>query len=398
MSFMSQFLRGTGPEASLDVAKFRSFANEELGKIHSRSTEEQAKALSERNKLVSSIAGVTQLNSIEGDYQYLNIMRDLTALDFMEVRDLPLGTLPIYRTRTKNPVGFHLGGLAGAGGSHYYATSDAASTVNTFTIATDEIMLPNLNNIYDMERVAQRREALEWLARAKTLATEVAAFNTVLGATDVVNTDPAAQIATYFGGGGSFSGKNVYSLDPGVIVQSVPTVNVYDLSSEDGLTKKVFQTLNTHSMQIQRKLVKMYIPAGAAGGHSPVWETIQNMSTPVSLVTGSGVNTDQRKAIPSEMWSEFQKTDFRGAIKISWLGLDIELERVNWMPNGYCFITTDQPAGIMWKRLSLATGNEVEGSLETPQSAFYSRRSEAENLAMIRPDFCLRNFLVIKVQ
>jgi hypothetical protein len=316
----------------------------------------------------------------------------------MEVRDLPIGTIPIYRTRTKNPVGFHLGGLAGAGATHYYATSDTVTNIQPFTIQTDEVMVPNLNVIYDMERLQQRREGLEWLARAKTLAIEVAAFNTVLGATDVVNTDPAAQIATYASGGGSFSGKNVYVLDPGVQTSSVPTVNFYDLSTEDGLTKKVFQTLNTHSMQIQRKLVKMYVPAGAASGHSPVWETIQNMSTPVSLVTGTGVNTDQRKAVPSEMWSEFQKMDFRGSIKINWLGIDIEIERLNWMPNGYCFLTTDQPAAIMWKRLSLATGNQVEGSLEVPENAYYSRRSEAEQIAMIRPDFCLRNFVVLKVQ
>ena len=406
MSVINQFIHGSDPsEMVLDKAKFMEFARAELAKGEGRSLADKEKAVANVNKALSSIAGVAELNAIEGDYQILNIYRDSPALDFAEVRNLPLGSVPIYRTRYENPVGITIGGLAGVGGTEYYATSDVGVQVGTFTLKTNEIMVPNLNNIYDMVKLDQRKIGLKRLAEYMQMAICNAALNTVFGATDVTS-DPAVNIANYYtaanatwssgltytAGAGYFNGKAVYTLDPGVLQGGIPTTNCFNLTAEGGLTRQVHQAIKTWSVQMGRVPKTMYVSNVGAP-----WEAMQNQATPVALVNGQG-NQNPSRAIPAEKWAEFQNKDISGEITLDWFGTSIRVVRQNWIPQGYAFLTTNEPAMIMWDRLSLATGNIVEGSLETPVDAFYSRRSEARQVAMVRPDFCLRNFMVLKIQ
>lgn len=400
---MSKFIIGSDDHAYLDKQAFLAHAREVAQKRAElyRSQEGRNKALSTVNKAISSgLAGVAQLNSIEGDYLTLNIYRDNPALDFMEMRPLPLGTLPIYRTKTTYPVGFQMGSVNGGGSTVYYATKQVGQQVFPFTFTTEKVMLPNLNQIYDLQKLEQRKDALENLDRYLEVAITNIGLNTVLNPNttgSIVTDDPAASLNSYVSGGGSFSGKTVYSLNPGVPTAAVPTVNFYDLSStESGLTKKVFQTVNTHSIQIGRNFKTMYIPVQASSGKAPVWESLQNMATPVALVSGQG-NQNPASAIPHEMWSEFQKEDFRGSIVIDWFGQRIEVKKQNWMPAGTLLLFSDQPSAILWDRFTLESGQPQDGVLETPADGYYSYRSVSRNLATARPDYCLRNFLVIKV-
>lgn len=391
-------------EPVLNNWAFNEYARDIARKSYSRTEDEKAASVSTFNKLLSSTAGVAELARIEGDYEVLNVFRDSFALDFAEIRNLPLGTVPIFRTRVLNPVGLFTGSLAGVGGTVYWATKDTATQVSPFTFSTERVMVPNLNNLYDMERLMQRRDALAQLDRYRQIGMENVALNTVLATsnTDVVNTDPAVQMVTYFSGGGSFAGKNVYALDPGVPTAAVPSVNIYDFTSEGGLTKKVFRTINTHSMQIGRNFSVMYIPQAATGGNAPVWESLQNLATPVALITAGltyAGSFDPAKAVPSEMWAEFQKDDFRGAVVVEWFGQRIAIKKVNWFPAGYAMLfTPDHPACLIWKRLELAGDGGQEGTLTEPKDGFYSYMSKSDNIATARPDFMLRNFLVVKLQ
>lgn len=403
MSIVKQFL-GTLPGGEglvLNKGAFTEFARAAYSKSASKTEADRAKNVETFNRLLSSTAGVAELATIEGDFEVLNIFRDSFVMDFAEMRNLPLGTLPIYRTRVLNPVGIFTGSLAGVGGTTYWATKDTVTQISPFSYSTERIMIPNLNNLYDMERLMQRRDGLAQLDRYDRIEMENIALNTVFATsgTDVVTTDPAAQIVTYATGGGSFSGKSVYSLDPGVVAGSVPSVNYYDLSAQLGLTKKVFQTVNTHSMQIGRNFSTMYISQAATSGNAPVWESLQNMATPVALVTGTGVNTNPAAAVPADMWSEFQKDDFRGAVVVNWFGQTIAVKKVNWFPAGYAVLfTSDHPACIVWKRLELSSGQPQEGTMVQPMDGFYSYVSKTKNIATARPDFMLRNFLVLKLQ
>jgi len=362
-----------------------------------KTPEEQELAL-ERRKALSAqgFAGIAELQSLEGDFYELNIYRDSPVLDFVEMRNLPLGSLPFYRTRYNTPIGFYMGSVNAMGSTVYYATNDFGQTVTPFTIQSDEVMVPNLNNIYDMNRLQQRQIALERLARDMQIAIVNTALNTLFGATDVISTDPAVALQNYYTGGGSFSGKNVYVLDPGINATGYPTTNVFNLTTEGGLTKHVFQALNDYSIQSGRTIRKIYVPSGSASGY-PVWRSLQDEASIVAISSGNG-NQNPANAVPAEMWSQFQRNDFRSVVTLDWFGLTVQIERQNWLPNGYVLVLTDEPSVIMWDRLELATGEDRAGTLEVPVSGYMSRRSEAKNIATIRPDFGLRNFLVLKVQ
>lgn len=362
-----------------------------------KSPEEQELAL-ERRKALSAqgFAGIAELQGLEGDYFELNIYRDSPVLDFVEMRNLPLGSLPFYRTRYSTPIGFYMGSVNAMGSTVYYATNDFGQTVTPFTIQSDEVMIPNLNNIYDMARLQQRQIALQRLAHDMQIAQVNVCLNTMFGASDVVSTDPAVALTNYYSGGGAFSGHNVYVLDPGINATGYPTTNVFNLSTEGGLTKHVFQALNDYSIQAGRRIRKIYVPSGSASGY-PVWRAMQDEASIVALTTGQG-NQNPSNAIPADMWGQFQRDDFRSVVSVNWFGLDVQIERQNWLPNGYVLVLTDEPSVIMWDRLDLATGEDRAGTLETPVSGYMSRRSEAKNIATIRPDFGLRNFIVAKVQ
>lgn len=392
-SLIKQFIKGNGPEAYLDRNALREFTKN----LATRSAEVTDKQKVENfNKLLSAgSAGIATLDQIEGDYEILNIFRDTLALDFMETRPLPLGSLPIFRTKTLNAVNTFMGSLAGGSSTHNYVSSQAGQSVIPFTFTTERVMTPNLNNLYDLEKLGLRKDANDQLQRYMDIAYTNIALNTILGQPALA--DPAASIQTYAAAGGSFAGQSVYSLDPGVPTAAVPSVNYYDLTTEGGLTKTVFRTLNTHSIQIGRNFNRMYIPQAAVGGKSPVWESLQNLATPVALITGSGLNNNPAAAVPHEMWSEFQKEDFRGEVVIEWFGQRISIRKLNFLPAGYCLCFSDKPAGVMWDRLNLE-GPPTEGVLETPVDGFYSYKQKSKNIATLRAGFHLRNFAMLKVQ
>lgn len=394
---ISQFLVGSGTDVRVDGARLRQFSRELNAKRLNLSADERAAGLEAFNRMVSAGAGagIASLNQIEGDYEILNIFRDSIALDFAEVRPLPVGTLPIYRTKQLYPVNVFPASLTGGASTHYFITKQNGAQVYPFTFGTEKVMMPNLNNLYDMEKLDLRKDAKGQLDRYMEIGYNNIAMNTVLGAAALA--DPAASLQAYAAGGGSFAGKTVYALDPGVITASVPTVNYYDLTTEGGLTKRVFQMLNTHSIQIGRNFNRMYIPTAAASGKSPVWESLQNMATPVALVTGTGVTTDPAKAVPSEMWAEFQKDDFRGEVVVDWFGQRIAIRKQNWMPAGYAIVFSDRPCCVLWDRLNLQ-GAPNEGMLTTPVDGFYDEVSKFKNMAALRADYMLRNFAVLKLQ
>lgn len=394
---------GLDNEMVLDKEAFKKYAHQEYQKSLSskpKNKAEQDAYVQEYRKLVSGLAGVANLTQIEADFEVLNILRDSIPLDICEMRQLPLGELPLFRSKSINPVGITVGSLAGIGSTVYYATKQYGQRVQPFALKTVEGMIPNLNNIYDMQKIELRKDYLEREDWDMKISVNNAALNTVWAnpsSVDVVLDDPATSLLNYFATGGSFAGKTVYTLDPGVQVTSVPSVNCYDLSStETGLSKKVFQTIATHSNQIGRSFPKMYIPTAATSGHSPVWETLQNLATPVALVVGAG-NASPASAIPEEMWSTFQQEDFTGEVIVNWFGIHVSIKKQNWMPPGYLVLFAPQPSAIMWDRLELTGGNYNEGLVESPVDGFYSRRSRTKQIATARPDYCLKNQLLIKV-
>ncbi len=392
---ISSFLTGTGTDVHVNGAALRAFARSMAAKSQSLTAAERQQSVEEINRLVSSGAGIAALNQIEGDYEVLNIFRDSIALDFMEVRPLPVGTMPIYRTKVLNPVNVFMGSLAGMGSTHYYITKQNGASVTPFTFTSEQVMTPNLNNLYDMEKLQLKKDAEEQLDRYLEINYNNICINTVLGAKALA--DPAVSIAAYATAGGSFAGKTVYSLDPGVQTSAYPSGNYYDLTTEGGLTKRVFQTLNTHAIQIGRNFQRLYIPQAAVAGKAPVWESLQNLATPVALITGTGLNNSPAASVPSEMWSEFQKEDFRGSVVIDWFGLHVEVSKQNWMPAGYCLAFSDQPSGVVWDRLNLEGAPNI-GVLTTPVDGFFDMKSKSKNIATLRADYHLRNFAMLKVQ
>ena len=405
---IEQFLVGSDPnERVLNKALFSKFANETLSKQSARSNEDRGKSLAFVNKSMSSVAGVAQLNAIEGEYIILNLYRDSIPLDFVEMRDLPMGNIPVYRTRTINPINVFVGSLSGGSAIEYYATTDTGVQVSIpGPITTSKVMIPNLSNIYDMVKLDQRQAALDRLSRDLRNRITDACFNVAMG--QGMLADPAASIQTYFSAanqtwsagltytmsGSYFNNKNVYYLDPGVVQGGVPTTNCFDLSAEGGLTKNVFMALNSWRMQMGRNLSTIYVPNSGAP-----WEAFQQQASIVAAQTGASGNNNPAKAITPEQWERFQSDDFGGEVTVPFFGMNVRIKRQNWLPKGYCFVTTDRPAVIMWDRLDLMSNNGASyGSLETPVDAFYNYRSEGRQIVLAQPSPLLTNFLVIKVQ
>jgi|SRR5579884_3629557 len=385
----------------LDRQAFKKYANEVHYKALSRNEAEKAAAAEKVLKVMSSFGGEAELKNIEADFHVLNILRDLPALDFVETRPLPLGELPIFRLKYKPYVNCTMGSLHGGLATGYYANKEYGFQVVPFTYGSESQMVPNLNNLYDMQKLAQRKDALERVDYSLKVIQNNICFNALLAnskSVSLVQDDPAVSLTNYFADGGSFAGKSVYVLDPGVPAAAVPSVNIYDLSAtENGLTKRVFQVLNTHRLQLGVNIPKLYIPQQATSGKSPVWESLQNLATPVALVTGTVGSADPAKAVDKDMWQEFQRADFSGSVIMNWFGMTVEVQKANWMPAGYLLAITDQPGIICWERLELQSNDGFEGIFEQPVDAFYSTYNRMKNIAVVRPDPGLKAFVIVKV-
>ena len=385
----------------VDTAAFRERIERELSSIEGRTHEEKAAAF-ERRKALSGLGGVAELQSVEGDYMTLNIFRDSPVLDFAEIRDLPLGAIPFFRTRYTTPIAFYPGSVNAMGNTVYWATNDVGTQVTPFTFTSDEVMVPNLNAIYDMAKLAQRTEALKRLARDMKIAYTNIVLNTMLlnsSSVNVITDDPAVSLVNYFAGAGStyFNGLNVYVLDPGVVATGVPTTNAFDLSgSEIGLTKAVFQTINDYRIQFGLSVSRIYVPNAPGTSGLPMWRGLQNSAAIVALTTGQG-NQNPQKAVTPAKWQDLEDQNWGAAqVTDNWFGQSFDMVRQNWMPANYVLVQFNAPSCVVWDRLNLATGEDRAGTLEVPINGYMSRRSEAREIATARPAYCLKHFMVIK--
>jgi hypothetical protein len=186
-----------------------------------------------------------------------------------------------------------------------------------------------------------------------------------------------------------FTGRNPYVLDPGVRPGAVPSTNVIDTHLEGGLTRTVFKKSRTWANQMERDLVRMFVPIEGAP-----WEAYWDQASIVAYSAGNG-NMDTTKAIPESKWEEVVNVSFRkrGAYMKWFDDQAIYVQPSNILPAGYTIYSTELPAVLGWDQLSESVTNEEE----IKSNRAFNRRYEARSMALAQPDPMLRNFLVQKI-
>lgn len=380
------FVLGTNRErvhgASNAVARIKSRSHEERA---SSRRDEYAKIAADEN---SAMAGVVTLEQADATFIDLNIHADDTiGAAFAEFTTLKLGEIPVFKTRQEYPIRVNMGHLAGTPPTVFFATAQTGTQVAPFQYFSEEFLVPNLVNAnFDVADFKEREIAMARIVRDMGLARQKYIINLMLGqplTQDLVTSLTAYETST------PFTNRNPYVLDPGVRPGSVPNTNIIDNTSEGGLTRTVFMKQRTWANQMERELVRMFVPIEGAP-----WEAYWSQASIVAYTTGNG-NQNVSKAVPPSKWEETVNTSFRkkGAYMRWFDDSPIYVQPSNILPAGYSIISTELPAVLGWDQLSEAVSDEE--SIKANRA--FNRRYEARSMALAQPDPLLRNFVVQKI-
>lgn len=336
----------------------------------------------------ASRAGVVTINQAEVTFIELNIWAfDTLGESFAETAQLQFGQQAVYKNRYHRPIRVNLGNLAGNPPGFNFLTVQSHTDVPTFEYFSEEYEVPNLvNTQYDLEKFQEKEEALKRVAHDLRLYRQKLTLNMMMGAP--LTQTLATTFANYYAST-PYSGRLPFVADADIPAGAIPQTNILNSIAEGGLTRNVFKQQRTWANQMDRELRSMFVPTAGAP-----WEAYWNQASIVGYSATGNSNLDTSKAIPPSQWEDAIRMGFKknGAL-MNWFGSTIFVQPVNILPQGYCLISTDQPAVLIWDKLQDAVSDEERIFGNRNMNRRYERRS----LGIAQPDLFLTHFLLQKV-
>ena len=373
------------PTLDCNQTKVAQFAAE-LAKIKNRDYAASALA---RKEIASGLGDFNQLSVAEAHFIDLAVHQDAFLDDAAVQQDVGPG-VPIYWTSEYAPtVGASMASVYGSAPATIYQTTNNYATLTSFPFEAEEVKVPKFSLTQDIAKLHLREKGLERQAEALKLLYMRFIINTMLG--QPLGLDIPTSVTNYWGGT-PYSGKNVYVLDPGVQSTSVETTNVIDASAELGITMSFLEQVQAQAMLMGRKVRTIHIPVAGQP-----WRKLLRSATIVAnqSVFGAGVLPNAGlKALPEENWKQLFDMNLNAgkSFTLPLFGELWKFKANNVLPQGYCIITTDQPAVALYNILEQSVSTDIVD----PRDSYFEGHYEKRQIALVQPDPWLRNFMVAK--
>lgn len=347
-------------------------------------------------------AGVVTINQADATFIDLNVYADdsIGAAFTGAFSQLNFGQAAVYKTRQNYPIAVYIGNLAAGPPSMQFATVQQGVQVQPFQYFSKRFLVPNLvSPAYDLEKFQEKEEALKRVAKDMLLARQQYIINTVLN--QPLNQPIATSVVNYYSTV-PFNNRTPWVLDPQVQTDSVPTTNIFNLTTEGGLTRNVFKTIRTYCNQAPAladdgemgsyglEPRALFVPVSGAP-----WEAYWNQASIVGYSAVGSSNLDTTKAVPQDKWEQAVGMSFsRNGAYMNWFGTNIFVQPTNILPKGYCLLATDRPAILGWDQMSNSVSKEGD-SFDNPVG--FNTRFEARSIALAQPDPFVDRAALIKV-
>lgn len=366
----------------------------ELASLMSKDVTERANKRGDFLKEVASgDADITRVSLSEGRFIDLAIHKD-TFLDDAAVRsDVTASTPLAWKSRYEPPVGVTTGSVYGAGISTLYATQDNHAFLNPFVVDVQGVKVPTMALTQDPQKLGLRDAALLRQAEALKLKQETFLANIIMG--QPLGTDLATTVTNYWTASASYAGKTVYVADPGVQGGTYETSNLIDASAEAGLTPATFEALMIQEFKTKRKVQTIHVPV--AGFPFRKLLRVATVVANSALLTAGTAPNAKLEAVPASQWEKMWNMDIgealEGGLIIELFGRRYKIKANNALPQGYCIVTTDQPAAEIFN----ITDRSVSVDLDDPKEPYFTEHYEKRMMAIAAPDPWARNIWVLNI-
>lgn len=350
------------------------------------------RAAKRETEFASGDADITRVSLSEGRFIDLAIHRD-TFLDDAAIATDTIAEQPLaWKSEYAPTVGVTTGSTFGGGTSTSYATQENHAFLNPIVIDGMSAKVPRMTMTQDPAKLRIRDKALLRQAEALRLRQEDLLANVMMG--QPLGTSLAATVTNYWTAMNSYAGKTVYVADPGVQAGTYETSNLIDCSAEGGLTPAVFEALMIQEQKTKRTVRTLHIPVAGF--------PFRKLLRAATIVTTTGLTAGHTgnpslEGLPAEEFLKMWRTDMTAALAegliIEIFGRRYKVKANNALPQGYCIVTTDQPAAEIFT----VTDRSVSTDIEDPKEPYWSEHYEKRTIAIAVPDPWVRNFFVVNI-
>jgi hypothetical protein len=358
----------------------------ELGSLLGKQPVERA---DNRKEIASGDGDFTRVSLSEGKFIDLAIHRD-TFLDDCAIRTDVTAEEPLaWKSKYDPTIGVTTGSTLGGGLSTSYAVQDQHAFLNPFVVDAISPKVPNMLLTQNVQQLGIRDRALLRQAEALRIKEETFLANIMMDAP--LGTDLATTVTNYWNNKNAYDGKTIYVTDPGVQNGTVETSNVLDLSAEAGLTPAVFEQLMIQEQKTGLTIRTIHIPK--AGFAFRKLLRACTIVTTTALTAGHSGNANL-EGLPAEEFLKMWRTNMNDALDqgliIEIFGRRYKIKANNALPEGYCIVTTNEPAAEIFN----ITDRSVSVDINDPKEPYWSEHYEKRMIAIGAPHPWRRNFFL----
>ena len=367
---------------------------QELASMESRSIGDRLKARADYlHECASGDGDITRIPLADGRFIELAI-RKQSFLDDIALRTDTTAETPLAWKSEYDPVvGVTTGSTYGMGTTTLYATQQNHAFLNPFFYDSTSQAIPTMAFNQDVNKLRLRDKANARLIEALRLREETFLVNVLTE--QPMGTDIPTCITNYWSAGASYSNKTVYVADPGVQSGTYETTNLIDASVEAGFTPAVFEYLLIQQMMTGRTVRTIHCPTQGF----PLRKLLRAatvVANASNFTSGNAPNTSL-ESVPVAQWEKLYNMDISSAMQqgvtLDFFGNRFKVKSNNVLPQGYCIVTTDQPAAEWFN----VTDRSVSVDLADEKNPFFTQRFEKRMAAIGAPHPWVRNFWILKI-
>lgn len=366
----------------------------EYADLQGRSLADRLKARQEYlHECASGDGDITRIPLADGKFIDLAIHVD-SFLDDIAIRTNTNAETPLaWKSEYDPQVGVTTGSTFGMGTTTIYATQQNHAFINPFVYDSTSQAIPTMAMTQDIAKLRLRDRANARLVEALKLKEQTFLVNALTE--QPMGTDIPTCIENYFAAGASYANKTVYVADTGVQPGTYETTNLIDASVEAGFTPATFEYLLIQQQMTRRTVRTIHCPVAGFPLRKllRVATVVANAS---NFTSGNAPNT-ALESVPVSVWEKMYNMNIAealaGGVTLDLFGNRFKVKANNVLPQGYCMVTTDQPAAEWFD----VTDRSVSVDLDDKKNPFFTQRYEKRMAGIACPHPWVRNWWVLKI-
>lgn len=350
-----------------------------------------------RKEIAASDGDFTRLMQMDRQAIDLAIHLDSFLDDASIMSDATSGEAIYWRSTYDPVVGVYMGSVYGGPASTLYQRQDFFQVLQPFTVDTEAVQVPNIGLTLDPSKLRLRDSALKRQAEALKLKGEQFLMATILGAN--LGTDIATALVAYVTAAAAYTGKTVYIVDPLVQTGTFETSNILSLPSEGGLTPFLAESLTALLELMGREARTVHIPVAGQPWRKLLRNATLSAITNQYNVPGTALqanpispNAGLRAIAPAQL-EQVMNTRLQHGVNLNWFGMNLKFKSNNVLPQGYGFVTTDQPCAEIFNITDASVSVDYIADQQNP---YFSNHYEKRSWVIGAPDPWRRNFVAIQ--